>query len=232
MTLRTRSCLLVGALLLPLAAAAQPSEPVEALVVRTVRDVERRAGAGGAWADAVRLDRLLSGYQVRTGPESLTVVEFADETKLVVRERSLLEIRGRVEAGRIASREVEVTEGNVAFSVTKRPEEDFRFTSPTGVASIRGTEGGFDYEPGTDASWCVITEGTARMTNAVSGEEVMVEAGRTAIARADGTIELRRSTPEDLRRASLEATGQTRRLVVPGSGEDGAETLIIEWEDQ
>ncbi|MDX1531597.1 MAG: FecR family protein, partial [Rhodothermales bacterium] len=219
-----RRIALLVALLVPLAPQAQPAaDDVNAVLLRVVREVDRsEPGPDAEWTEAATLDELLAGYRVRTGVNSLTLVQFADDTKLVVRERSLLVLRGQMQNGRIAEREVEVTEGNIAFTVEKRPEEEFRFTSPTSVASIRGTLGGFAVtDDGT--TYLVITEdGPADFSNTISGQSVIVNAGQTGISRPDGTIEVRDSTADDLLFADDGLPeGRSRILVVPGQDEDG-----------
>lgn len=212
-------------------AAQPPSTEVQAIVLKVVRDVARRA-PGAEWARAAVLDSLLPGHEVQTAAASLAMIEFADATKLVLRERSLMHMQGQVEAGRIIDRSVELTRGSIAFSVEKQEKESFRFASPMAVASVRGTRGAF--VSADTLSLFILAAGRALLTNPVSGDSAMVSQGQTGISRADGSVTVRPSTPEEERMAA-DQSGQgrpPRRLQIPGVDASGnRRTLILEWEE-
>jgi hypothetical protein len=171
------------------------------LVSKVVSDVTRKE-LESDWQKANRGETLASGDRVKTGTLSLAVIKFKDNSLVRVRELSELTVTGTM-SGRAFSKEVRIDKGVVGFTIQKqKPEEEFRFTSPTSVASIRGTGGSFSRQ---ESDTLVVTEGSILFTNTLSNQSVMVEAGFTGISAGDGTIFARRSTPDE-RRAALDAS--------------------------
>lgn len=136
----------------------QQSGDIQAVLVKVVRDVRKKSPTR-AWEKAVPADRLRSGYQLRTDTKSLAMVVFPDRSKLIVRQRSVVEIKGQKEDGQIVDRSVHIERGRLQFNVQKQKEEQFRFSSPISVASIRGTAGGVDHNTTDTTSTFVCTEG-------------------------------------------------------------------------
>jgi hypothetical protein len=192
----------------PLAAEA----PV-ALVSNVLLDVTRKE-AFKEWQIARRGDVLSSGDRVKTGMESFAVIRFKDHSLVRLRERSDLTVTGRAEGSSLTT-SVDVHTGAVGFNInTQRQDERFRFTSPTSVASIRGTEGRFVSNPLSDT--LTIIEGAVLLTNLLSSEYAEVRAGFTGISHSDGRISVRMATPGELSAACSEATRdiETRQTVL------------------
>lgn len=214
----------------------QEKRPIQALIIKVIKDVEKSTTAG--WEQAIPLDRLRSGQEVRTEAKSVALIRFADETKLIVREKSIVRIRGEVEGREILSREVYTTRGNIAFNVKKSEKEQFRFTSPISVASIRGTEG--SYIALTDTSnLLIINSGSANFTNLISNLSVDVGTGQIGVADSRGNIDVRQATKSELESSATDETTieepqKTRRQIrIPGQDKDGnPKTIIIEWEEE
>ena len=144
------------------------------LLSKVVLDVARRE-ASTDWQMARRGDILSSGDKVKTGEKSVAVIKFRDRSLVRVRERSELTVN-ETTSGSCVSRSVNLEKGSVGFKLEKQgSDEEFRFTSPTSVASIRGTEGQF--VSGLDSDTLTIIEGVVLLTNARSFEAVEVQAG-------------------------------------------------------
>jgi len=231
---RLRALLLPALLLgllsaLPQAAAGQTGDAFQAIVLKAKNDVTRRP-PNGQWEKAVPLDPLGAGHQIRTGAASFTLIRFADETKLVIREKSIVEISGDPEA-----RTVNTNKGGLAFDVKKQDQDEFRFTSPTSVASIRGTTGNWNVlEDGT--SEIAILTGSAALTNLQTGASQNVGAGQLGTSDAQGNLGVRNLTPFEQRNIDTALGGQptqTRTLRIIGRDANGQRTVItIEWEEQ
>ncbi len=110
---------------------------ISAYVVKVIHDVNLKSPTTG-WQKAVPLSKLKSGYEVKTDKNSLTMILFADQSKLILREKSIVTIAGEVKGKEILSRSVHMDHGNMVFNVHKGETEQFRFSSPISVASIRG----------------------------------------------------------------------------------------------
>ncbi len=181
------------------AAAVPPAESPVALVSKVVLDVTRKE-AFKDWQIARRGETLSSGDRVKTGEKSVAVIKFKDNSMVRVRELSELTVTGTTN-GSSFSKSVNVESGVVGFNIKKqRSDEEFRFTSPTSVASIRGTSGKF--VSGGFSDTLTIIEGAVLMTNSASFEFVEVRAGYTGISNSNGTISTRPATQEELTTAS------------------------------
>ena len=124
------------------------------------------------------------------------MILFADQSKLILREKSIVTIKGEVQGKEILSRSVYMDRGNMIFNVKKAETEQFRFSSPISVASIRGTEGG--YNTGGNADYFTISNGLAEFTNSISGRSTNVSTGNTAVADSSGGLNLRKASKKEL----------------------------------
>jgi hypothetical protein len=245
---QTLTVLLVALLLLTLNLGWRPPQEkkdITAYVVKVVRDVKKKGPTAG-WQAAVPLDRLRSGYQIRTEESSLAMIKFADETKLIVRPKSLVDIKGQVSGKQILDRTVYTERGNIQFNVVKQQREQFRFSSPVSVASIRGTEGAF--VAGADSTdMLIINTGLATLTNLRSNRSQDVGAGETGTSDGRGNLGKRKSSKDeqdlgsgDLGSPYNKDLGQPqggddkpkRTMRIPGVDKEGnSKTMILEWND-
>ncbi len=222
----------------------QDKKDIQAILVKVVRDVTKKTPAAG-WQKAIPLDRLRSGYQVRTQENSLTMIMFSDQTRLVVRQKSIVEIKGEVEGKQILDRNVYLERGNVQFNVKKQETEQFRFASPISVASIRGTDGAFIV--GEDSiDFLIIEKGLATLTNLISNQSQDVGSGKTGVSDGQGKLNVRESTPQEQQQASTPPSDQGQQqqqqqqqqqkvkktLRIMGEDKDGnPKVIVIEWEE-
>lgn len=225
---------LVAALLVmsPAWAPQDGKRDIQAVLVRVINNVESKAPTKG-WTNAINYQQLKAGYEVRTQAKSIAVIKFVDNSKLVVRERSIAEIKGQVEGKQILDRQVHMTKGNIKFEVTKGPKEQFRFTSPISVASIRGTSG--VWGQGDSSSVYVMLTGLLNLLNLNSNRSEDVGAGQTGITDITGNIIVRQSNNEEKDDAEKDDENEqkTRRQIrIIGEDKDGKpRTVILEWEE-
>ena len=191
--------------------AIPPAESPVALVSKVVLDVTRKE-VFKDWQIARRGETLSSGDRVKTGENSVAVIKFKDNSLVRVREQSELTITGTT-TGSSFSKSVNMENGVVGFNIKKQKvDEEFRFTSPTSVASIRGTGGKFSSLGQSDT--LTVIEGAVLLTNSISSEFVEVRAGYTGISNSDGTISVRPATTDELTTAGNAArvSDQENRL--------------------
>jgi hypothetical protein len=200
--LRSIACLLLAlCIALPVIAAPPPGGNPVALLSKVILDVLRKE-SGKTWEKAVRGQTLASGDMVRTGEGALAIIKFKDNSLVRLREKSELTLTG-TQTGNTMSKSVEVQTGVVGFNVAKqRAGEEFRFTSPTSVASIRGTAGVMN--SASEADTLTVTEGLVKLFNRKSSRTVDVGAGFTGISGRNGDL-LSRATTERERQAALDA---------------------------
>ena len=230
----------------------QDKRDIQAYVVKVVNKVTKQGGPTKGWSDAITSDRLKAGYEVRTEGGSLAIIKFQDDSKLIVRQKSIVSIKGQVQGKQILDRTVHMTSGNMAFNVKKSEKEQFRFSSPVSVASIRGTEGAYIVgQTGggmlIDQDLLIILQGLADFLNLRSDKSVQVGTGQTGLADGDGNISSRQSTPDEKGRGSSDSSNPNNQtdedqqggsqkakhqLRIPGVDKDGnPKTVIIEWEE-
>jgi hypothetical protein len=221
------ACLMIHPMLL----VAGDAPSTVATVTRTVKQVDLQSN-GAAWREARKGDPLLAGDVIRTGDAALAIVKFIDNTLLQIRANSTVGVTGELR-NRTISKEVKLNNGGVGFTVPKqRPGEEFRFTSPTSVASIRGTSGYYACSDSSDT--LTVLEGTIHFMNRRSNNEVMVEAGYTAIAGNNGSMDQAPSTDRQKEDAegALKSGDRKKELEIElrnGSGK--SRKLRIDYKD-
>ena len=201
---------IIAALLAAPAWNFQDKKPIAAYIMKVVNNVEKRSGSSQGWSKAVLLSELKAGYEVRTQEKSLAMIKFADDSKVAVREKSIITISGEVAGGKILNRDVYIERGRTSFDIKKQQTEQFRFTSPISVASIRGTIGASGFDPVETLADITIISGVADFSSTRSGCSVTVKSGMTG--RIDSTAQCRTDTAShnELRRSGLdEGTGET-----------------------
>lgn len=200
--MRVPEYILMSCLLFTTTLYAMPPEPSVAVVSKVILDVQHKE-LDRDWEKARRGETLASGDRVKTGEKSIAVVKFKDNSLVRVRELSVLTVTGETRSTSF-SKSVNVEKGVVGFNIHKqKSDEEFRFTSPTSVASIRGTGGQFT--AGEMSDTLVVVEGTVHLTNKVSSQSVDVLAGFTGVSNPDGSIVTRPSTTEE-RQAATQAS--------------------------
>lgn len=200
--MRTLFILLLVCMISPIgiavsAPAYDPDKPV-ALIYKPVGSVEYLK-EGKTWTKATPATPLLSGDQVRTGPKSFVVIKFIENSILRLQENSQITIRAELTASKEFSKNVNLERGELTFDVKKRENEKFEFSTPTSVASIRGTQGMLiDGADSTDV--LILGAGIVLFTNNISNQFVNVTPGQTAYSYANGKIEIKKATPEQLQK--------------------------------
>jgi hypothetical protein len=228
---RIVAIVLTGAALLFAMPQAQAQNPVIGLISKVIQDVTRRV-SGQEWEKATRGQTLASGDIVKTGAKSFAVLKLKDNSLLRLREESEVVVTGTLR-GKEFSKSIQVRQGVVGFNIKKQgPGEQFRFSSPTSVASVKGT-GGVLRVNGSDT--LTVVEGLVSLTNSASNTSVDVPAGYTGISRPDGTVESRISTAAELTAAedAMRTGDQPRQLKLELKNSQGQQKdLIIDFKEQ
>ncbi|MDI6778646.1 MAG: FecR family protein [Bacteroidota bacterium] len=169
----------------------QREKSLLAVVTKVVNSVDKKQ-LEKDWTEALKGDPLFKGEQLRTGLKSVAIIKFDDKSIMRVLEKSELTMRGEKQKSNI-----EIHQGTVGFNITKRQNEEYTFSSPTSVASIRGTEGAFFIQVNEDI--LILSDGEVNLFNRKSNLEEAVGAGEIGFSRIDGTIDVRKATPDELK---------------------------------
>ena len=185
------------------------SSPTIALITKIIPEVSKKS-VSTDWGRAAKGQMLISGDQVRTEKGSLAIIKFLDNSIVRVRELAELTINGEVDGGKF-TKSVRLTGGALGFEVRKQTDERFRLTSPTSVASIRGTKGKWSGGHGNDT--LIVVEGLVNLKNVNSNNEVDVAAGNIGFSNEDGSVTSRPATAQELADADNAAgTGSSNEL--------------------
>ncbi len=205
-----------------------PLAPTVGLVTKVVKEVTHKPGDED-WHKAKVGQPLSNGDLLKTGQKSIAIVKFVDNNVLRVRSRSELKIFGEKAADGTFSKNVQVDRGKIGFSVEKQENEQFTFTSPTSVASIRGSDGSFTSE--IEGDTLTMLTGLADLTSQLTGQTQSVTGRQTGTVNAlTGQITVGNST-------QIQQNGATGANSDPNIREIRLRTtdgryLIIEIDDQ
>ncbi|MHB1050091.1 MAG: FecR family protein [Bacteroidota bacterium] len=149
------------------------------------------------WSKAKPATPLISGDLVRTGENSFAIIKFLENSVLRVQEKSEVTVNGEIAKGEF-SKNVFLQQGELGFNVKKRPNEKFEFSTPTSVASIRGT-GGLLIAGQDSNDVLILGSGTVDLRNLISNFSATLNAGQTAYSMSNGSIKIEQSTDEEMR---------------------------------
>lgn len=182
-----------------------------ALVLKTLGDVELNAPGRTSWVKARRGHRLSSGIKVKTGEDAMTALVFTDDKSLLrVRQNSSITIQGKREETGIV-KTLSLAFGQIWAKVTKQ-NVSMRVETPSGVATVKGTEFNALYINGIFVIYC--QEGLMELVNQFG--TMLLGANEMARLRQDAAPERIQGDPND---------------IFDLSDEDDSETIEIEFED-
>ena len=182
-----------------------------AVISKIVKDVEVQKNK--KWEKGKIGQTLESGDEIKTGKKSLVVVRFLDNSLLRVQENSTLKIYAD-KLKKDMSKNTHLESGQLGFKVTKQEDEDFKFTTPTMVASIRGTEGLVEVR--NDGSSLLACEtGMVEVEASVGSKQSgNVTAGKYVLITESGDVEIKDNTPEIQRKLEQNKKTTTRSLIM------------------
>jgi hypothetical protein len=189
-----------------------PGDTPVALVKKIILDVTYKKAGQSDWEVAKTGLPLMDKEQVKTGPKSLALILFTDGSGLLrVRENSILNIYGTSNNKKMDKNTV-INQGSVQFEVNKQEDEEFKFTTPTAVASIRGTEGLLDVADNGESKM-VLQSGNVELITK-SGQKVTLTAGNTAVFDLSGDAKIYPSTDADKKQLSQAKSLNTKKVKI------------------
>ncbi|MCX7797277.1 MAG: FecR domain-containing protein [Melioribacter sp.] len=196
-------------------AEATANSPV-AVVKKVFKDVDyRKSSQQSDWQKASVGLILNDGNEVKTGSKSLALILFTDGTGLLrVRENSILHIYGEKKQQRL-DKNTFIQKGLISFDVNKLSEnEEFKFTTPTVVASIRGTSGFLEYTE--DSTFTMsLDSGSAHLSFlGPQGGEGILQEGNTVVITNDGNFQFRAQSPEDINKANDSKKTTIKKVII------------------
>ena len=166
--------------------------------------------------------------KIKTGKNGFVAIMYLDDKTVVkILGNSNLIILGDRSGSKI-NKSLDIKYGRVAASVTPQKGKEFRISTPTSVASVKGTELAIESDPSTGDSFTLI-EGLIEVTNSITGESTEVQEGETAMSTPEGSLDVSQTTSEDLEgfeEASMEPQNQELRFEIEDADGNLKEILI------
>lgn len=163
--------------------------PSVGVLTKVIQKVEYKYVEDGNWDNAELGGILYDGDEVRTGNRSLALLKFLDNSLLRVRQNSIVTIYGTKENSKL-NKNTFIQQGKVGFEVSKQEDEEFKFTTPTGVASIRGTSGFFEV-PVDGSMLLYVDEGLVEIESQLGSKASgSVGAGQVARINTNGDLNI------------------------------------------
>ena len=165
--------------------------------------------------------------RIKTGKNGFIALMYLDDKTVVkMLDNSDMTIMGD-RSGKKINKSLDIKYGRVAANVMPQKGKEFRVSTPTSVASVKGTELAIESNPSTGDSFTLI-EGLIEVTNSITGESTEVQEGETAMSTPDGSLNVAMTTSDDLEgfeEASVEP--QTQELRFEVEDEDGGTKQIL-----
>ncbi|MFQ6674174.1 MAG: FecR domain-containing protein [Fidelibacterota bacterium] len=192
--------------------------------------VERRVEGTDTFSALSPPSILFDGDHIRTGPGAFLVMVYLDDKSMLkVKENSDLEIRGTRE-GEGISKKVDMTAGTLKAEVSRQRKGDFVISTPTSVASVKGTTFWIISNPVTGDQLFGL-EGAVELMNLISGNIVTVGAGETGLSSPDGSVAVSVTVSDDVPEDEEETGEEIKELRIRFKNPDGEERdLIINYD--
>jgi|GEM_PF-1033836 len=207
-----------------------------AIMLRAIKKVDYRTSNKGNWLKAKRGLRLSSGDGVKTGDRSTSIIRFLDGSIVRVKPKSEIEIQGKTDTkSRRMEKNVHISYGNLGFKVKRRAGETFRFSSPTAVASIKGTVGDFisDFDKSVLKIFSSSLTGkqAAAFFQALKGDKkgVDVYVGEMVTIGKDGKITKEKISPKEMKKHMDEQSGKNKKddIIIKFKTDEGIKEVEV-----
>ena len=127
-----------------------------------------------------------SGEQIVTLTDGLAVIMFIDDKSLLrIQKNTTLTVGGERSATAI-SKQIDMQFGKLRAQITEQRQGEFVISTPTSVASVKGTDFWATSDPVLGDIFLGI-EGLIEVENLISGEVIEVGGGQMGISEPDGT---------------------------------------------
>lgn len=187
-----------------------------AIVLKVIQDVKHKKPQAD-WVATKPATTLETKDQLRTGDKSVAVIRFIDGSSLRVRENTVITIfADKKERGLIKNTKIDI--GKMRFDVEEQKDDDeFIITTPTAVATIRGTSGFVNVlEDGQ--TFLTVETGTVELRALFGAQQSgTVEAGNSSVVTLEGNLAISKANEQQLNelRNSLKTNEKFIRVQTP-----------------
>ena len=144
----------------------------------------------------------------------MALILFTDGSGLLrVRENAILRIYGAKDEKKL-NKNTDIEKGLIGFDVKRQGDEEFKFTTPTAVASIRGTAGFVDVDDDNNTT-LFLESGTVDFESTKGGKKSgTVTGGNTAKIDSEGNIEINPASEEDKKKNEQTRSLNTKKVMI------------------
>ncbi len=223
---------LCSLLLIAVALQAQPAARSIAIVLSTRGQAELQAHTAD-WEAAARGAILDDGHGVRTGEDGFLALLFTDDkSQLKIRPETQFVIQAARDSDHNLLKRINLEIGELLIDVQHR-KGSLQVVTPTSVAAVKGTL--FWASVDEDGNTTIqLIEGELEITNSVTGDILLIEAGQSAVVNEDGSVEISDLEETDLPEYTGDEEGpSTETIEIEFEDEEGnRKTLIIDIEGE
>ena len=172
-----------------------------AMITKTKGAVEYKNNEDGTVLKRNEVKKGLSLYdkdKIVTGSNGFAKYIYLDDGSLIkVHKNAEVYVYGAIDKRSII-KQINVTEGNVKFEVSKQASGDFTVVTPTSVASVKGTDFWLKTDDEEGDQFFGLS-GLVSVTNIESNEILQLTRNTTIKSRPDGQMVIQKTEPKDFR---------------------------------
>ncbi len=173
-----------------------------AMITKSKGAVEYKKNSDGSILERKNIKKGMSLYdkdRIVTGSNGFAKYIYLDDGSLIkVHKNAEVYVYGAIDKRSIV-KQINVTEGNVKFEVSKQGSEDFTVITPTSVASVKGTDFWLKTDD-EDGDQFFGLSGLVNVTNIESNTLLQLTRNTTIKSRPDGQIIIQKTEPKDFRK--------------------------------
>ena len=166
--------------------------------------------------------------RIQTGKNGFVAIMYLDDkTVIKVLDGSDIMILGNRKNNHI-NKSLDINYGKIAAGISPQNGKEFKISTPTSVASVKGTELAISSDPSMGDSFTLI-EGLIEVTNTITNESTEVQQGETAFSTPEGSLEVNQTTTGDLvgfEEAEIEIQTQELRFEIEDQNGNTKEIII------
>ena len=171
-----------------------------ALITKSKGAIEYKKNDGTIIKDNLKKGTsLFDNDRIITGSNGFAKYVYLDDGSIIkVHKNAEVYIYGAIDKRSII-KQINVSEGNVKFEVSKQAKDDFTVVTPSSVATVKGTD--FWLESNEDEGDQFFgLSGLVNVQNVESNEMLQLTRNTTIISQPDGNIDIKKTEVEDFKK--------------------------------
>lgn len=205
---------------------SQPPSSV-AVLTKVKGNVQIQKSNSNSEFSLVKAGQLLNHKDIiKTSANAFAVLIYLDDKSMVkLRGNTNLEIQGE-RIGKSLKKNLEITGGTVRAIVSEQRRGEFSISSPTSVASVKGTDLWFQSDNGEgDSIFCL--EGIVQLINNSSGQIVDLLMNQTGVSTPDGNLSVSATVAADIPIDEDDSGQEPKEFRIRFKDSDGTEKVLI-----